>query len=44
MSDDKESNVVEHMVAVKIIAMTGVILCLVPLVGMYNSHNEVLEQ
>ena len=39
MSDDTESNVVEHMVALKIIAMAGVILYLVTLVGMYISHN-----
>ena len=39
MSDDTESNVVEHMVALRIIATAGVILFLVTLVGMYNSHN-----
>jgi len=39
MSDDTESNVVEHMVALKIIAKAGVILFLVALVGMYISHN-----
>jgi hypothetical protein len=39
MSDDTESNVVEHMVALRIIAMAGVILFLVTVVGMYISHN-----
>ena len=39
MSDDTESNVIEHVVALKIIAIAGVILFLVTLVGMYISHN-----
>ncbi len=39
MSDDTESNVVEHMVALRIIAIAGVILFLVTVVGMYISHN-----
>jgi hypothetical protein len=39
MSDDTESNVVEHMVALRIIATAGVILFLVTVVGMYISHN-----
>ena len=39
MSDDTESNVVEHMVALKIIGVAGVILFLVTLVVMYISHN-----
>ena len=39
MSDDTESNVIEHMVALKIIAIAGVILFLVTVLGMYISHN-----
>jgi len=39
MSDDTESNVVEHMVALRIIGIASVILFLVTLVGMYFSHN-----
>ena len=39
MSDDTESNLIELMVALMIIAIAGVILFLVTLVGMYISHN-----
>ena len=39
MSDDTESNVVEQMVALKIIGIAGVILFLVTVLGMYISHN-----
>lgn len=39
MSDNSNSNVPEHMVALKIISIACVILFLVTLVGMYISHN-----
>ena len=39
MSDDTDSNVIEHMVALKIKGIAGVILFLVTVLGMYISHN-----
>ena len=39
MSENSNSNVPEHMVALKIISIACVVLFLVTLVGMYFSHN-----